>query len=298
MGLPESQQKDEAAILARVDRDPQAFRELYEAFFPRVYNYFRCRVADGDLADDLTAMTFEQAWMGMRKFQPDSNSFSGWLFTIARDMMDEHLRLPKRPSENSLETMPRLHGEKPVVLQDVSQTEILEAVADLEDQPRDLIALKFAARMTSRQIAVLSGLNERDVNINLFQSLSHLRAKLENEAQPDEDLIGESDRSEPIAFDIRALLNDTGLPEGEESPQEVYQTLEVARRLARADFSPQSQIRQSLGDRLAAHPPMRRWSWHKPGGVARLLSLPQAIALAVVIILIVIALVVAIYGLP
>jgi DNA-directed RNA polymerase specialized sigma24 family protein len=38
------------------------FEDFYRAELPRVYNFFRYRVGDGPLAEDLTSETFEKAW--------------------------------------------------------------------------------------------------------------------------------------------------------------------------------------------------------------------------------------------
>ena len=284
MGIPENLPEDADAVLAHIGSDPQAFKELYDTFFPRVYNYFRYRNAEGSLADDLTAITFEQAWLGLRKFRPDSSSFRVWLFTIARDLMDEHLRLQNRQANPNFDEISGQPRKEPLEIRDLGQAELLETLAELEDQPRDLIALKFAAHMTDRQIAILSGLDERDVDLNLFRSLARIRAKLDNETNLDQVPMYEREWSGRISFNIGALLNGTELPEDEEPTQDVYQILKTARRLIRMDFSYESQIRSSLGERLAARPPLRRWYWSKPGGVARLLSPPQMIALAIILI--------------
>ena len=297
MGIPENQPQDENALLARIGNDPQAFEELFDTFFPRVYNYFRYRDAKSSLADDLTAMTFEQAWLGMRKFHPDSSSFKVWLFTIARDLMDEHLRFQNQQAITSPEAKSNQPGKEPKENQEMSQAELLGTISELEDQPRNLLALRFAAHMTNQQIAQLSEVNERDVNLNLFRTLAHLGAKLENASYPpDDDFMGGREWSHLFNFDKIALVNDAEIPKVEGFRQDVNKILELARHLDRLDFSPESQIRQSLSERLAAHPPVRRWSWSRPGGVARLLSPIQAIALAVVVILLIIVVILAING--
>jgi hypothetical protein len=38
------------------------FALLYQTELPKIYNFFRFRVGDGPLAEDLTAETFEKAW--------------------------------------------------------------------------------------------------------------------------------------------------------------------------------------------------------------------------------------------
>jgi len=38
------------------------FETVYQTELPRIYNFFRYRLGDDQLAEDLTAETFEKAW--------------------------------------------------------------------------------------------------------------------------------------------------------------------------------------------------------------------------------------------
>ena len=75
------------------------FETVYQTELPRIYNFFRYRVGDDHIAEDLTAETFEKAWKHRERYRDDLASFSTWLFIIAR-------RLPggsrgASPSSNS-----------------------------------------------------------------------------------------------------------------------------------------------------------------------------------------------------
>ena len=48
---------------------------LYAAEMPRVYNFFRYRVGDGPVAEDLTSATFEKAWRARDRYRRDLASF-------------------------------------------------------------------------------------------------------------------------------------------------------------------------------------------------------------------------------
>src|SRR5688572_18420569 len=65
---------------------------LYRDSLPRVYNYFRYRVGDGPLAEDLTSATFEKAWRYRERYRRELAAFSTWLFTIARNVAVDHFR--------------------------------------------------------------------------------------------------------------------------------------------------------------------------------------------------------------
>ena len=65
---------------------------VYADQLPRVYNYFRYRVGDDALAEDLTATTFEKAWRARKRYRRDRAAFSTWLFTIARNVATDYYR--------------------------------------------------------------------------------------------------------------------------------------------------------------------------------------------------------------
>src|SRR5512140_2421989 len=86
------------------------FEELYRAELPRVYNYFRYRVGDGQVAEDLTSETFEKAWRNRWRYRRDLAAFSTWLFTIARRVAQDHYR--KRRDEIPLEDVTELRSNE------------------------------------------------------------------------------------------------------------------------------------------------------------------------------------------
>src|SRR5438132_13040203 len=81
------------------------WEQVYAEELPRIYNFFRYRVGDGMLAEDLTAATFEKAWRARQRYRRNRAAFSTWLFTIARNVATDYYR--RRQPLVSWET---LHG--------------------------------------------------------------------------------------------------------------------------------------------------------------------------------------------
>lgn len=178
---------DEGALAAQAVAEPAAFAAIYDRYFPRVYNYVRYRVGDAAAADDVTARIFERALDHLGRFQPERAPFAAWLFAIARHAVSDHLRAQRRQRWLSLDLLhgrasaePRPHD---IVVQDETRAELLAAVARLSERERDLIALKFAAGLTNRRIAELSGLSESHVGVILYRAVRRLRAELGGEEQ-------------------------------------------------------------------------------------------------------------------
>ncbi len=297
MEKTEDDSAKEADILSRIGSEPQAFEEFYDVFFPRLYNYFRLRNSEPELADELTTMTFEQAWLGMKKFRPNSDSFTPWLFTIAQNLMDEQLRFQKRRPDEEVGKFPGRSGESTAADWELQQKELWEAIQKLDEQERNLIALEFAAHMTTPQVARLLELGEIDAMEVLYRSLDHLRTAIKVMGYLNAHQAGDPHWTQHIETELRASMAEAGLSE-EVQDQKIPQFINLIHRLAELDFSQESQVRQSLGERLSIHPPTQRWSWRNPKGLAHLLSPLQVVALLILAILLIIALIIAIYSMP
>lgn len=155
---------------------------VYPGELRRVYNYFRYRVADGATAEDLTAATFEKAWRHRRRYRTDVAAFSTWLLAIARNTARDHFRREKRRADRDRESL-RLE-ESPV--EEISDrrdelARLRSLLGHLNDRERDLIALKYGAGMTNRDIAGLSGLSETNVGTILHRVVTKLRQEWESE---------------------------------------------------------------------------------------------------------------------
>jgi RNA polymerase sigma-70 factor (ECF subfamily) len=149
----------------------------YETELPRIYNFFRYRVGDGPVAEDLTSVTFEKAWAARHRFRRDRAGFGTWVLAIARNVAVDHFRRTRRhaPLEEAMDVP---GGERPdAIAEHHSDLERLAWLLDrLGERERELIALKYGADLDNRAIARLTGLTESNVGTILHRTISGLRA--------------------------------------------------------------------------------------------------------------------------
>lgn len=153
---------------------------LYTDHVGRIYNYFRYRVADTALAEDLTATTFEKAWSKRAQFRGSIENFTAWLFTIARNVANDYFR--KSPSLVALDKVTHLTDPQNTadqVEQKIEFSRLVVAVNSLPRRERDLIALKYGADLNNRQIARQLHLSESNVGTILSRTIQKLRQELE-----------------------------------------------------------------------------------------------------------------------
>ena len=142
---------------------------------PRLYNYFRYRLGDETVADDLTSAVLEKAWTKRHRYRKDRAAFSTWLFAIAQNEVISYLRkrrvsLPISMAEEAATETTEVMAERS---QDLGQLSRL--LANLPERERELVSLKFGADLNNREVAIVTGLSESNVGTILNRVLQKLR---------------------------------------------------------------------------------------------------------------------------
>ncbi len=170
------------------------FDELYRQEVSRIYNYIRYRVGDRDLAEDLTAETFEKAWRSRQQYRHNLAGFSTWLYAIARRVLIDHARkLPtarKQQPVISLEAIADLPSDQ--ITEDAVETRadfahLTVLLSQLAERDRELVALRYGAGLTNRAIARLTGLSESNVGVLLHRAVQTLRQQWPDEPRDEKE---------------------------------------------------------------------------------------------------------------
>lgn len=164
-----------------------AFDAVYRSHLSRVYSYVAYRVGNRELAEDITAQVFEKAWRSWSGFDPQRAQPSTWLTAIARNAVTDHLRGSGRRRPLHLDEEALAAPDDPVSQMEAGELrrELAVAIAELDDREKEILSLKFGARMTNRQIAASLGVSQSNAGTILFRSLTKLKTRLEGGNQND-----------------------------------------------------------------------------------------------------------------
>ena len=149
---------------------------LYEEQLPRVFNFLRYRVEDDSVAEDLTSTTFEKAWRRRASYNKNLAAFNTWLFTIARNAAVDHLRTRREvvPLDDAIGVSRAASVEEMVERREAFRR-LHAALRELSERERELIALKFGAGCTNREIATIMKLTESNVGTVAQRAVHKLR---------------------------------------------------------------------------------------------------------------------------
>jgi RNA polymerase sigma-70 factor (ECF subfamily) len=162
-------------------------RRLYVEHVGAVYGFLAYAVGR-QVAEDLTATTFERAIRHWERYDAARASERTWLLTIARNALTDHFRRQSHRTAQSLEASPLLldtlaDSDDPLAraLADHAFTTLL---ADLPEREREILALRYGGDLSAREIADLMDLSEANVHQIVSRTLKKLRALVSPDDSP------------------------------------------------------------------------------------------------------------------
>jgi RNA polymerase sigma factor (sigma-70 family) len=150
-----------------------------EPLIRRVYAYVAYRIGDGVDAEDVTSDTFERALRYRKSYDPARGEPIAWLLGIARRCIDDSF---KRRVEVVADP-PDAAAPGDLEEDTAARLRLVAAMGALAERDQELIALRYGADLTARQIAELLELETNAVEVALHRALERLRNALE-EARP------------------------------------------------------------------------------------------------------------------
>jgi RNA polymerase sigma-70 factor (ECF subfamily) len=178
---------DDVAQKERLDRD---FTELYRTHLRDVYSYAYYRIGNHHDAEDLTEQTFLQAWRHFERAQRESHGrpLRPWLIRIAHNLAANYYRDRSRKPQTNLDDaapISALHPTEEVVEGRAEVQEVLAGVANLPDDRREALIMRFALDMDNREIARALGRSEGATKVLIHRAIRQLEQKLGEDGTDD-----------------------------------------------------------------------------------------------------------------
>jgi RNA polymerase sigma-70 factor, ECF subfamily len=172
---------DSDLIARAIQRDPEAFGELYVATYGRVFRHIYYLIGDRHEAADLTNESFLRSWKVIDKYEDRGLPIENWLLKIGHNLAVRHLK-QRRPASNienvTLEveedTLPEAMAES------ATEADILrEAILQLPQPHRQVIVWRFIENMSYDEVQEMLGKSYGAVRVLQYRALLRLREILE-----------------------------------------------------------------------------------------------------------------------
>jgi RNA polymerase sigma-70 factor, ECF subfamily len=168
-------------LVAEAQRgDTRAFGRIFDEYAVPIHRFIASRVSHPSDAEDLTQLVFVKALEALPRYEARGIPFGGWLFRLARNAIidqirtrREHLTLVAATTRASDEAGP----EASAALHD-DLDRVAAALAELTDDQREVIELRFFAGLSVAETAEAMGRHDGTIRGLQFRAIAALRRSL------------------------------------------------------------------------------------------------------------------------
>lgn len=203
-------ESDEALVRRIGNGDTEVFAELVDRYKRGIANFIGASVRSPADVSDLSQETFMRAYAHLGTFNPQLGKFSTWIYQIARNVVRTHLGKSLRkpatqelPEDQTLENaLPDLSFESDPaggILRKEAERELREALAELPERTRTVLALRYFDNMEYHTIASTLGLSLGNVKTLIHRGKIALAKKIQEREERAQSV-------KPDRGGIRALL--------------------------------------------------------------------------------------------
>ena len=169
---------DDALLINQSKLDVAAFGVLYQTYVDRIFRFLYYHTYDYQLAEDLTASTFESALKKLDHYTDYGHGIKAWLYKIALNHLRQHYR-----RQRILQMIPfSTQAHVQMVSQDLQpQTGVRDALAQLSHRDQEIIRLRYFDDLSVDQASQLLKCLKGTFYVRLHRALARLRAVLTKE---------------------------------------------------------------------------------------------------------------------
>ncbi|HEU4425312.1 MAG TPA: sigma-70 family RNA polymerase sigma factor [Pilimelia sp.] len=172
--------------------EAEAFGLIYDRYVDTVFRFVYFRVANRQLAEDLTSETFLRALKRIDSFTWQGRDFGAWLVTIARNLVADHFKSGRYrlevTSSDILDTDREDRGPEgspeSAVIDHITNVALLSAVKRLGPEQQECIVLRFLQGFSVAETALAMGKNEGAIKALQYRAVRALARLLPDGFQP------------------------------------------------------------------------------------------------------------------
>lgn len=175
--------------------DPQAVLAFVRIYRPRIHGFLWCLVHSTETAEDITQEVMMRAYQKCNQIESAKN-FESWLFTLARNMALKEMRRKRHTAEIDMESewfdsRPGVEFSNPIRKLNAEQSALLlkEALAVLNDKPREIMALRYFSSLSLQEIADVTGIPLGTIGTTIRRSLDCLKKYFMSRGIKGEDVL-------------------------------------------------------------------------------------------------------------
>jgi RNA polymerase sigma-70 factor (ECF subfamily) len=143
-----------------VQRDAGAWEQLFDLHFRTVFAFVRYRLRSAEEAEDIASQVFEVAYARADRFDYRGVPIEGWLIGIARNLVRDHIKkIGRRGFAEEFDDSVDVAEPDPTEAIGLRR-DLLQAMAHLTGDQREVLELRFLLDRSVLETAVLMNRSE------------------------------------------------------------------------------------------------------------------------------------------
>ena len=174
--------QDESTLVQRAQqKDSQAFSEIYEAYFDKIYRYIAMRIRNDMEAEDLTQQVFMKVLHSISTYKSQGVPFSSWVYRIAHNQVVDFLRQHNKKATVDIDglALPDM-GDDPqhIMEKEYDIKQLKQAMKHLTEAQQEVLSLRFTSEMPIVQCAEVMGKSEGAIKALQHSAVQALKKAL------------------------------------------------------------------------------------------------------------------------
>jgi len=171
-------------LVERAGTDAEAFGKLYDLYYERMLHFCFCRVFDQTEAEDLVSCIFLEVARRIRSFcGRTEQDFRNWLFRIAVNQVNYHIRKKRRREELFKEALRRgeiYRANQHNPSKEIDQYALYSALIKLKPKYQTVIVLRFFENLQYEDIAEIFKSKPSTIRATVHRALNKLKVNLQS----------------------------------------------------------------------------------------------------------------------
>lgn len=165
-------------LIVQAQTSCNAFALLYRRHYDAIFRYCVHRMFDRHLAEDITSQVFLKVVEKFHSFQGSEKQFRNWLYKIATNVANEHLRRSAR-QKAALKILQEQANIKNSTFENQTKLATLkQAMLTLKPRYQTIITLRFFENLKLTEIAGVLGSSPGTIRSQSARALAKLRRKI------------------------------------------------------------------------------------------------------------------------
>jgi RNA polymerase sigma-70 factor, ECF subfamily len=173
---------DEENLVRRAQQgETEAFSQLYEAYFDKIYRYMAVRIQNEMEAEDMTQQVFIKMLKSIDSYTIKGIPFSSWLYRIAHNQLIDHYRMQNKRATVPIDEIPeRANDDDPQrnFEQKMDVEQLMQATKKLTAAQQEVISLRFTGELSIAECAEIMGKSEGAIKALQHSAVLALRKTL------------------------------------------------------------------------------------------------------------------------